>query len=187
MKIKNIPPLLLVLAALMVGYLMISPAVQAASNPGEDSKEISQLLSDAKIEAHQLELAAVTMESFTRSPLSRQSHATQLNTIKHHINKSGEILTKLQNARAEGSPWQQKAIDEIAPLLKELADNTTAAMNHFNEDNTPMNMSATYKEYLKSNREMSKELAALIADYVDYGSHKALFERIGEKVVASER
>lgn len=187
MNIKKITPYLLVLAALVMGFLMISSTAQAASPAGEDSEVITQLFDDVKLEAHQLELDAVTMETFTRSPLSRESHGAQFNAISEHINKSGELLAKLQNAHHKGSPWQQKAISEIEPLLKELADNTKAAIGHFNERSAPINVSPTYKEYLKSNRVMAKELAALITDYVDYGTHKAEFERLGEKVLASER
>jgi glycerophosphoryl diester phosphodiesterase len=178
---------LFVLAGLVAGSLMISPAAKASNTTGEDSKEVSQLLSEMKLEAHQLELDAVEMETFSRSRLSETSHATKLNMIGEHINKAGELLSKLHDARDRGSAWQQKAIDEIYPLLKELAENTETAMKLFNENKPRADMSPNYKEYLKENRGMASELAALITDYVDYGFHKSHFERLGEKVVASER
>lgn len=178
---------LFVLATLVTSYLMISPTAKASNATGEDSKEVSQLLSEMKLKAHELELDAVEMETFSRSRLSETSHAAQLNLIGEHINKAGELLRRLHDARDRGSAWQQKAIDEIHPLLKELADNTESAMKIFNEKKPRADMSPEYREYLKDNRGMASELAALITDYVDYGFHKSHFERLGEKVVASER
>lgn len=186
MKIKT-KVYLFTLVALVAGYLMISPVARAASPSGEDSKEVSQYLNEAKVEAHELEQDVNTMESFTRSDLTAQSHATTLNEIGDHINKAGKLLAKLHAARDGGSAWQQKAIDEIEPLLKELAANTKMAMEFFNDNKRHINVSPTYQEYLKSNCGLAKELSELITDYVDYGFHKAEFDRLGEKVVASER
>lgn len=178
---------LFTLVALVAGYLMISPVAQSASTSGEDSKEVSQLLSDTKLEAHELELDTQTIKSFIRSDLSWQTHATKLNEIREHINKTGKLLAKLHSAREEGSAWQQKAIDEIEPLLKELAANTESATDHFAKNKDRFHMTPTYQEYLEANFGLAKELAALITDYVDYGFHKTEFDRLGEKVVASER
>lgn len=187
MNKQRITPFLLVFAALVAGFLILSTPAQSATASGEDSKQVSRLLQDAKLEAHELEMDVEKMETFTNSDLSRSSHADQFNYISEHINKSGQLLTKLQNAREEGSLWQQKAIDEIEPLLRELADNTKAAIEYFNDNQEPVRFSATYREYLKANHELSVELAALITDYVDYGFHKSQFERLGEKMMASER
>jgi len=187
MNTKRRASLLFVLAALVAGFLVISPTAKASATSGEDSKEVSQLLSEMKVEAHQLELDAMEMETFSRSRLTEGSHAVKLNLIGDHINKAGELLGQLHDARESGSAWQQKAIDEIYPLLKELAANTETAMKFFNENKSHVHVSPSYKEYLKENRGMATELAALITDYVDYGFHKSQFERLGEKLVASER
>ncbi|HEV2350606.1 MAG TPA: hypothetical protein VG028_12250 [Terriglobia bacterium] len=187
MSIKKITPFLIMFATLLAGCLVIAPAARAASTSGGDSKKISRLLSDAKFEARQLETDSIEAESYINAGLSWQSHSNKLNAIRLHINKTGELLTKLQNCREEGSPWQQKAIDQIEPPLKELVVNTTAMLQYFNDHKETIHFSDTYKEYLKSNSAMARELATLIADYVDYGIHKAEFERLGEKVLASER
>lgn len=187
MNSKKSTAYLFMLPALVMSYLMISPAANAARTSSEDSKEISKLLSDTKTEAHELELDAVTIETFTRSGLSWETHATKLNEIREHINKTGKLLAKLQDAREEGSAWQQKAIDEIHPLLKELAATTKSAIEHLNDNKDRFKMGTTYQDYLKTNMGLAKDLASLITDYVDYGFHKSEFDRLGEKVVASER
>ena len=40
------------------------------------------------------------------------------------------IIDKLTATRSSGSELQEQAVDRILPLLKELAANTTAAINY---------------------------------------------------------
>jgi hypothetical protein len=187
MNIKKSTSYLFALVALVSGYLLLSPIARAAGGSGEDSKEVSQLLNDAKAEAHDLELDTHVIESFMKSNLSWESHLVKLNEIREHINRTGKLLAKLQGVRDKGTPWQQKAIDEIHPLLKELAANTKSTIDHFGDNKDRFKMTPTYHEYLTTNAQVAKELAALITDYVDYGFHEAELKRLGEKVVASER
>jgi hypothetical protein len=179
---------LFVLALLVASYLLISPARVCAQTPPADSEKVTQLFSDAKLEAHELELDAQHMETFARSDLSWETHAVKINEIRNHVNNCGRLLTKLHDARESASPWQQKAIDEIASLLRELAANTTSATEHVNNNKDRVHVNAAnYEAYLVENYAVAKELAALITDYVDYGEHKAKFERLGEKLVAAQR
>lgn len=178
---------LFILALLVVGYWMIAPAKVVANPVAEDSAKVSDLLNDVKVEARLLGKDVVEIQSYMMSDLSWQSHADKLNEIRNHINKAGKLLAQLNDERSAGSPWQQKAIDEIHPLLQELASNTQSALEHFTDNKDRFHMGDTYRSYLKANVTVSKELAALISDYVDYGFHKSEFNRLGEKVVASER
>ena len=73
------------------------------------------------------------METYTRSNVTWPSHSAQISQIKDHINKAGEILAQLQSARAEAQPWHQDTIDRITPVLKQLASDTEAIINHLNE------------------------------------------------------
>lgn len=188
MSILNKPRWLFILALLVAGYLLVSPARVLAQTPAPDSEEANQLLSEAKVEAHELEFDAEHMEKFPRSNLNRETHALKLNELREHVNNCGRTLAKLQDVRETASPWQQKAIDEITPLLKELAANTRAAIEHFNDTKHSLRVNtAKYEAYLVANHAVAKELAALIDDYLAYGKHKTEFERFKEKLMAAER
>src|SRR5574337_1502528 len=101
--------LLLMLVLASVGV------VQAfAASPAADSEEINTLLSDAKTEAVQLKHDAQVMETFTRTKVSWRSHAQQISLIKEHVNKTGELVQKLNDVK-ESSPWQQTAIERVTP------------------------------------------------------------------------
>jgi hypothetical protein len=172
-----------ILALFAVGYLMISPATRAIASSIGDSKEISTLLSEAKSESSELREDAERMETFTRSKLSWESFATKINEIKHHVNKTGELLAKLNQVRETGSSWQQQAVDHITPALKELAENTESTIEYLNE-NRKLVHSKELEDYCVVNYELAKELTALVGDFIDYGETEARFAELQKKVNA---
>jgi hypothetical protein len=164
--------------ALLVGFLMVSPPVKAADVP--DSEQVSKLLSEAKTLAFQLKEDAGTMESYTRSNVSWQSHAAAINQIKEHVNALGRQVAKLKDERNTASPWQKTAIDRINPFLDELGGYTSAVIEHIKGE--PKHTMDEYKDYLEANADYSADLAAMIADFVDYGKTKQRFERLAGKL-----
>ena len=166
-------------ALLVAGNLMIPTAMEAVVVG--DSVQITKLLADAKAEAGQLKEDSADMELYFGSKLSWESYAGKVEMIKGHVNNTGKLLAKLQEAEATGSPWQQVAIKRIEPLLKELAANTETTINYLNENRMKVRFSE-FEGYLKANRELATDLEALIRDFVDYGDAKEKFERLGGKL-----
>lgn len=176
-------PYFLILSLLVAGCFSILPAANAGDTSSESSEEVSQLLSQVKTEAIALERDSDILASWAGSTLPRaESHGAKLNEIRDHVNQAGMLLAKLNEAREEGaSPWQHQAIDRIYPLLKELADNTEATINHFNETSARI-LSPAYKDYTKAGYDLAKGLAALVSDYVEYGNLEVDFHRLQEKL-----
>ena len=188
MKTNYKTSILVVLALLVAGYFALLPAgAKAMAIPSGDSEEVTTLLSDAKNEAHLLQRDAAELESFTRRDLSWASHAAKANEMREHVNNTGRLLTELKEARETASPWQQAAIDGIEPLLKELGDNMEFTIEHLNNNQGRLLAAATYKEYAAANYKLAKELTALIDDHIEYGKHKAEFERLEEQLKFAER
>ena len=185
MKSNRRRGLLLILALLVLGWVIVSPAIRAADASTPRSEEVSQLLSQAKKEALELEHDALEMETFGRSRVSWMSHARQLDLVKEHINKTGKLLSKLNALRDAAAPWQQKAIDQIEPLLKQLAANTTAAINHIGDNRNDFHEDY-YKGYLLANYETADKLAALIRDYVDYEEAMEKLEALNRRLSSVE-
>jgi hypothetical protein len=167
------------LALLVAGYLII-PATMKAAEPA-DAAHVTQLLADAKAEAAELKHDSGDMESFTKSKLSWESYASKVEMIKEHVNKTGKLLAKLQEVEATGSPWQQAAIKQIDPLLRELAANTETTINHLNENKAKIHFTE-FKDYVKANYELATDLDALIRDFVNYGEAKQKYERLGKRL-----
>lgn len=143
--------------------------------------DVTALFQQARTIATQLRRDAVTMESYTRSNLSWQSHGAQISLIKEHINKAGSILSELQAARGDAKPWHQDTIDRITPVLKELASNTESIINHLNA-NSRLLKDPTYVQYVKSNSELSGELSTAVGNAVDYDNTRTKMEELQAKL-----
>jgi hypothetical protein len=172
----------LLMGLLAAGCYLISSGAPAADTPSGSSQEVNQLLSQVKTEATALERDCEEIAAWAPlKQLSWQSHAQKLNLIREHVNRAGQLLSNLQDARGTASPWQQEAIDRIYPLLKELADNTEGMINHLNDKKSALHLSE-YGDYAKAGYELAKDLAALVSDYVEYGKLEVDFHRLQEKL-----
>jgi hypothetical protein len=165
--------------------LLILPALSAARDSGaqnnQENPQVTQLLSQARDKAAVLSRDADEMEALTRSDVSWQSHASMLETMKEDVNDLARITEKLEASSDSASQWQRQAIDRMMPLLKELASNTTAAINHLKQEpNRPT--SGEYAEYLRQNSETARELSDMISSFVQYGQTRAKLERLEEKL-----
>jgi hypothetical protein len=151
-----------------------------------DSEHVAKLLSEAKTMAFQLKEDAVAMEGFTRMNATWESHAVAINQIKDHVNALVNQEAKLKDARAEAAPWQKTAIDRIVPYLDELEGYTSAVIERINaQPNRPF--TDDYKDFLEANADYATDLAAMIADFVDYGKTRDRLERLGNKLEVQRR
>jgi hypothetical protein len=164
-------------AAMLLGMLVVS----AGSTPAYgDSAQVSKLLQDAKTSSAQLMRDTSQMETYSRSKVTWQSHASQIDRVKEHINNTGKILADLHSARDGAEPWQQDAIDKITPLAQILASNTTNIINRLNDDKTTW--SPEFQGYLKSNADVASDLSKLISDYLDYESAASKTQGLSQKL-----
>jgi len=171
---------------LFLGALGFAVGTACGAQTSKDSKEVSAILDEVKTEAIQLSHDADELKSFTHSTLTWQSHTVKVEEIKRHVNKAGKSLSELDSAKAEASPWQQQAIDRINPLLRELASNVTATIEHLNQK--PMLLqTGPYADYVAANYELASNLAELVSDYVDYGRSKAKSEELATKLETPEK
>jgi len=148
---------------------------------GPGCQRTSALLAEAKTEAIQLKQDASEMASFNLSNLSWESHADKLTEIKEHVNKVGETVAQLNQARSGAAPWQQVAIDRVNPLMGELAPNVQATIGHLQNHREQLQR-PDYKDYLTTTAELASRMAALVSDFVEYGEAKAKLEKLSLKL-----
>ena len=153
----------------------------AAEEKAQDSGQIQELLQKAKVESALLELDSHHLVAFQRSRLSWESHAGQLELIKEHVNKVGELEEQLRDARDSGTSWQQEAIDRVNPLLKELADNLETTINHLNDHKSAL-FASPYPQYVTTNAELATELHEMISEFVEYGKTKQTFQELQQRL-----
>jgi hypothetical protein len=133
----------------------------------EESDQVAQLLGEARNEAGELAKDADETESLIRSDVSWQTHAVMLDSVKEHVNNMARIIDKLTAARSSGSELQEQAVDRILPLLKELATNTTNAINYLNENKTRP-LGDPYTQYLRDNADTAHQLASTVSSLFEY-------------------
>lgn len=146
-----------------------------------DSEQISNLLKQAKSRALFAEDDAAKLDSYARSKVSWQLHAGQLQRIREHVNELGMLNKQLSDSRAEGSPWQQIAIDRVDLRLREMADLLTVTINHLKDNPSQVQMQ-TYRDYVKANCVLTSRIAKMIDDFVDYDEAKSKAESLEQKL-----
>jgi len=164
--------------ALLMGGLFMLPSTCAAKG---DSADINKMLSDVNDQAIQFRADAEKMATFTRSNISWESYAVQLQLIKDHVNAAGKTLAKLNAERDNASPWQQTAINRINPLYNELVANTEAVITTLSNNETRVHLKS-FQDYVQANSDLAANLAHVIGDFVDYGNTRAKLERLAAKL-----
>lgn len=162
-----------------LAVLLLSSSLLFAQRP--DSAAISKLLDQVKLDAVQATNDAERMESYTRSRASWQSHADRLNSMKEHINSMGKDLAELSTLRAEGSPWQQEAIDRIEPILRSMADHLTAMIEHLSANQSKVHL-PPYVAYVTANVELSNQMLTTVKDFLAYGEARAKVDALEGKL-----
>ncbi len=159
-------------------------ANRAMALQNAENQDVRNLLSLAVQQSAALSYDADQMQGLLHSDVSWQTHETLLSTVKEHVNQLGRTIAKLQAERGEASTWQQRGIDRLLPLLRELAENTTAAINHLNK-NQIRPVSGNYAEYLDDNADMAHELNQVISATVQYGHTRTKLEKLEEQIQPS--
>jgi hypothetical protein len=151
-------------------------AIQNAENP-----DVRALLDKAAEQASALDYDADQMTGLLHNDISWQGHVALLDPVKEHVNDLGRTIAKLQAERSQGSPLQQQAIDRAVPLLREIAQNTTDAIEHINKNHVRP-VSGDYPEYLDENAETAHELARLINATVEYSHDRSKLQKLREEI-----
>lgn len=162
----------LTMLKMMTVAALLLPLPSLAFAQAPDSPAITKAFADLKAHSLLAEDDAVTLESYTRSGVSWQSHAARLTTIKDHANNLISDFKTVDSMREEGSEWQRETIDRIKPLLNDMASHMNATLNHLNDNPGGIKMPA-YKDYVRANREFISKAHRTICDAVDYGEARA--------------
>jgi len=156
----------LTLTGCLAAAMMALPALSLAASKSVAPKHSGQgvrtetfdLLRSLRAQAADAAEHASELQSLIRIPTTNwQTHAVELETLKEDVNDMGRKLAQLEKVRESAAPWERKAIDDAAPLLKLLADNTQAAVKLL--DDYPATLWA--RDYQKSVDDLAGESGRL--------------------------
>jgi hypothetical protein len=188
MKLRSVLRNSASLAALAMFFVLASPFVAAQSADSKpDSKEISNLLLEAKSHAVLVADDAAILESYTRtrSGVSWQAHSAKLAAMADHVNALGAVNKQLRDLNSEGSPWQKAAIGRIDPLLRDMAAQLTLTIKHLNAHQSKVHLQP-YRDYVQASYERASRTAQMISDFVEYDRATSKADALEQKLELSE-
>ena len=153
------------LSAVLLASLAM-PAAQGATRATEDTAK--DTLRDVKSQAFAAMTTADTLEMMiSAAKVSSETQSNELMALREELNRAGKDIATLEADRDELSAWEQQALDRIVPLIKDAAENTTLAIQHFNANRTHLwgreDLAYADKVYKDSGR-----AADLLNSYLNY-------------------
>jgi len=130
-------------------------------------QEAQELLDDVGAEASQTRYHADQLENFTQQ-IDWQEHAHQLNAIRAEVNDMGSKLCRLEAIRRVVAPWEQKAIDDAAPAIAEMADEAQSAIAFLNNNHNHL-FDPAYHAYSEEIYRQSSKLSHQMSEFDDFG------------------
>jgi hypothetical protein len=177
MNLKHLTRTAIIGGALYLAGALPSATLFANTAPiaVQDSVEVSRLLREARTVAGKLASTTDHFNSYTRSRLDWRTHADKVHQVKNEVNALGAHLADLEALHHEAAPWQQGVIQNMRPILAELAKNTEFVIQHISEK--PRLLShPEYRNALENKYELATQLAQLTDDSVRYGETKNRLE-----------
>jgi hypothetical protein len=154
-------------SAVLLSPVMAVANVQACSAPppyrANYSREASRLMNTMRYDARRAADHAFALENYTNesSLVDWTSHSYQLNRIKSEVDDMGKRLCTLESIQSVTVPREQQLVAQVAPLVQELADNTTDAIRYLNAHQDDL-WNPTYKAYTHNMNTEAREISHVI-------------------------
>ncbi len=142
------------------------------------------VLKDFEFKAADAADRAATLDANTRSPeVGWESYSVSLQALKDDINDMGRMLARLDTMRGSLTSADREVVDRAGATLKELAGNTSAAIQYSNRDRENY-WTPTYRKYLTNMMAESDQLAASLNHAVELDKARAREKQL-EKTLES--
>jgi hypothetical protein len=170
-------------ASAVVMLWSLAPA-NAATKPQNESPSAEAQAMLARIDATSAAIAetaynlGVMAKDQRRDP---QSHLEGLHELREDINKVGSELQALEAERSSLSEWESKALDQILPLIQDVAGNTEKALQTFNSDRQRL-WATSYADDTATVSKEADQVATLLRDYLKLAKTREQESRIEQSL-----
>lgn len=159
----------LITAAVVLAGIAGTFSLKAADSPNPFSK----LIAEAQTNSSQI---STDWKAYVRRPnLNGTSDAAEIARMKDDISAEMKTITTLIDSRSQASPSQATTIDQLLPVMEDLADNAADALDYLNGNESRLTEKEC-KEYLEGSSDTTTRLAVLIAQIVELGNGRDKFE-----------
>jgi len=154
----------------------------AASSTWDFHQEASHLLDGLRADARKARGIADQLRMVAKEPeVSWELHAERLTAIKEAVNDMGSKLCRLEAIRSAALPWQQKAIDDVAPAVRLMADNAEDAIIYLNEHQGNLWI-PTYDKYMANLSTESGHVFDVVKNFEQYAHLKQELSSVAQSV-----
>jgi hypothetical protein len=157
------------------------PAAYMWSFPNEASTLLQQL----RTQALEVRDCAAQLQAFNLdgTDIDWQMDASTLTTVKAHVNDMNATLYRLRGIRQMALPWQQKAIDRVAPKMIELTDYVEDAIQNLNENHITVHiLDKSYALDADYMYQRANTIARSIHQFEEYAAAKSEVNELSPKL-----
>ena len=180
---KKVLKYLTMSALLVAGIAGMSSSLKAAKGAGAVNP-VSKLLSEAQTDSAHISVDWKSYASQLNPNWTRD--AAEIARMKDDIDAAAKTIASLSDSRNQASPSQVATIDQIVPVMEELADRGTDAIEYLNGNQTRLT-DKECRKYLEANSDTSSRLAGLIAQLVEFGNGRDKFENAKRMLELAEK
>jgi len=119
---------------------LVAPVASAFATSKPDAASVSQVLQEVKAHAAEANYDADYLDSLVRSHPDWQSYSRRIHHIREHANDLFHDNSRLLKIADKATPQQREAIKRLQPMMREMADSLTKAIQMLNEDQRRVNM-----------------------------------------------
>jgi hypothetical protein len=148
-------------------------------------KEASALLQQMGTQAIQVRDLADQLQTFNRDGalISWEMDADVLTQAQAQVNAMDEELCRLRLIRRVTLPWQQKAIDRVAPKMIELTDYVEDALQNLNEKHNTVNtLDRSFAQDADFMYRRADTIARSIGNFEEYAAARTEIQQLSPKL-----
>jgi hypothetical protein len=153
---------------ILLVVLALTGAGQTSPAPKNDSPAVSKRLQVARSIAGDLEVDAGAMAAAAHKHPDDRVWMPNRDQIIRDIDYINETAKELLEMEMIASSRQRIVIDRLRPLLRDIAQNTKALMDHV-EAGPSHGLAGSYLDYVDAHEEITKQMVSQIHSAIDQG------------------
>ena len=148
--------------------LLAVPLIAAQARTVTVADHAERTMKDIQESAYNVQNESETLKTFaTNMEIDNQARAELLNSMRDRLNRMGKELALLEAERSQLSLWEQQALDQTEPLLKDAAVNTEQVVEYFNAHKSPVWIGQYRDDTARISNDTQKVVSTLEASFKD--------------------
>ena len=146
----------LTISAALIACSLLSAQAAPKLKSAASTTDARAILENADSLSNEMANAADRLAISAKSRDYTEMQLNALDVLRSDINRIGQDLSMIQTKAETLPPWESRAVDEVLPLMKEIATNTEEAIQNFNANRNHLWATAFPEETAQVYRESER-------------------------------